>query len=85
MEKPNKVNPLIEQGSPDATIENVANAMQWLESLTTHESDAFGGVPSDAIHHGRFLLGQCCIEALRFAGKETEAMRRKLHEVEEAA
>jgi len=62
-------NPMIGD-TPQETIENAANALHWLESLTPHVVDAFGGWPNDSIQMGRYLLGLCCTYALEAAAQE---------------
>lgn len=62
-------NPMI-GSTPRETIEQVVGALQWLQALDSHVGDAFGGEPIDSITYGRFLLGQCCISALKATGHE---------------
>lgn len=62
-------NPMI-GSTPRETIENVVGALQWLNALDNHVSDAFGGEPIDSITFGRHLLGECCIDALKATGHE---------------
>jgi hypothetical protein len=69
-------NPMI-GGTPEETIENATGALHWLESLTPHVVDAFGGWPNDSIQMGRFLLGQCCTHALEAAAHELGKSRAK--------
>jgi len=66
-------NPMIGE-SPGDTIERVIAALKWLENAdTVVERAAFAGKPNDAIQFGRFLLGQCCHDALRVARAELAA------------
>ena len=59
-------NPMIGD-NPSDTIGRVVGALQWLNAADGVIERAFEGEPHDSIKFGRFLLGGCCIDALKAA------------------
>lgn len=67
-------NPMIGDTQSD-TIRGVLGALQWLSAADEVIEDSFGGEPTDSIKRGRWLLGECCIEALRALEYELDMER----------
>jgi hypothetical protein len=70
-------NPMI-GGTPAETIDNCVNALKWLMSTDVVTEQAFAGTPKEGLKYGRFLLGQCCLDALESARQTIESSRMKV-------
>lgn len=67
--KPTSQNPIIGE-KPTDTIHRSLCALEWLTNAEMGIEDVMGGEPNDDIQLGRYLLFECCFDALKSAELE---------------